>query len=1158
MKIMVAVRILFVTWVAAGLAYATTTGTIRGVTTDTTGAVIAGAQVTVVNEGTNETRRMATDSGGNFEFVLLPIGTYTLRVEHPNFKAYLLRGITLTVNQVATFQTTLQVGGVTSTVEVQANPIQVDTTATQVGTVIGSKPILDLPLNGRNLYQLVALQPGISVPGSAGGITPDPNNPIYAFRQVGAPLVFSSSGGRLVGNGFLVDGGDTRSLGENEAVIRIIPDAVQEFRVLTNTFNPEFGNAVSLVNIISKSGTNQWHGDAFEFFRNDVLNARNFFETARAPFKLNQFGGTLGGPIRKDKTFIFGSFQETRRRQGVSAFLSRVYSDSERTGNFSDRDPNGFSGSLSPTNPLPLCFPRDVPGASNCFAAGTPYSTIFPGAVIPTSFFDPVSQTILSNFIPRPNVGNEFLSASPIQPENDTQWTTKLDQELSTRHRLSVLYYFDDDTKMPFGLVPSDVPGFPVVTKERDQQINAAETWIVSPATVNELRFSVMRQSRGKEGNPLRVFSPASVGFTGVVVGPPTELQTLPVIKISGGPTFGSPTFGSGGGFDIQNLFQFSDNFSKVMGRHTLKFGGDVSRIHYDQEATFLVDGDFAFGGFGPNSTGDPFADFVLGLPDTYSQGAASFLFLRATQLNFYGQDTWHLRPNLTLNYGLRWELNTPFVEKNNELDTFRFPSAPGQPLPQSRIFPTAPAGFLFAGDPGEPRGLTQTYYRSFAPRIGLAYSPGAGKTVIRAAYGIFYNPAEESVLQQFNGEPPFGGSSIVSAPGFATPFLNQAGQLRPSPFPFVIPKPGDRVDFNKFLPILDFGDFLPDQRSQYMEQYNLIIERQLSPTLVASGGYVGTQGHRLMVSFDLNPGNPSLCLQLASQGCGPFGEDSNYVSPTGQTIFGTRPVGPLSNNGSIEAFSSLFFLHSIANSNYHSLQLRLERRASDLQFLASYTLSKSIDNASGFENLLNPFCYRCDRTLSGFDVRHRFVFSGTYRLPLQRLVSPSGIKGKFLGGWEVGGIVTFQSGVPVHVTDTASDNSLTGGFDFEPADRPDLVGPIRTQDPRHGGIAFSGAVVPNQFFGPNAFAVEKLGTIGNASHSLFRGPGINNVDFTIIKQTKLSERYTLEFRSEFFNMFNHAQFLNPSGDIGAGDDFGRVTSARDPRFIQFALKFLF
>jgi hypothetical protein len=1161
--------LLLAAFIVTSTAFADTTGSIRGNVADSSGALISKAHVIVTNEDTNETRTADTGIDGAFEFLLLPTGMYSLRVERPNFTSYLLHGIHLTVNQVATFNVTLQVGQVSAVVEVRANAAQVDTAATQVGTVVDNKSIMDLPLNGRDLYQLTALLPGITVPGNA-----DANNPVYGVTSgPNPPEVFSSAGGRLVMNNFMVDGTDSNGTFANQPVIALIPDAVEEFRVITNTFNAEFGrNSGSVVNIITKSGTNHWHGNVFEFLRNDVLNARNYFELKKASYKLNQFGGTLGGPIRKDRTFIFGSFQDSRERKGAETTLQRVFSNAERNGDFSVRDPGGFSGTLSND----LCFPRDSASTAStkCFPAGTPYSTIFPGAVIPTSLFNPVSQNILANLIPRPNVGTQFFSSSPVQPNDSYQWTLKVDHQLNSKHKLAGFYYFDDNTITSFGLFPQDLPGFPGTSKTRAQQINLSETWVKSPTTLNEFRVAYVRVAMGEESAPLHTGSPASFGFVGIDPGPPADLQSLPAIDILGGPNFQGHGEGSGGGVDFQNVYQVVDDFSKISGRHTLRFGTNLLWIRYTQQLVYDFDGDFFFAGGGPNTTGDPFADFVLGLPDTYSQGSAHTEYLRSKQFALYGQDAWQIRPNLTLNYGLRWELNTPYVDENNQLNVYRFPPGPGQPPPQSRVFPTAPPGLLFPGDPGVPDGLTQTYYKSFAPRIGLAYSPnwlGQNKLVIRSAYGMFYNPVEQYVLLEFNGEPPFGGSTVISAPGFANPFVAQSGTVFPDPFPFVPAHPGESVNFSNYFPILLYGDYLPNQRSQYMEQYNLDVDYQLGASMVLGAGYVGSQGHRLLATYDTNPGNPALCLQLASLGCGPYGEDSTYVTPSGKTIYGTRPAGPISNNGiqganGLEAFSNIFAIQSMANSSYSSAQFRLERRASDFQFLASYTFSKSLDNASGFQNLLNPFCFKCDRDLSAFDARNRFVFSYTYELPLKHFVSGGGVQQKLLDGWEIGGIYTYQSGVPVHLTDSSSDNSLTGGFDFEPADRPEIVGPIQTQDPHKSGCAFGTGTgtgspcspVPNQFFNPNAFAFEPLGQFGNARHNMFAGPPVNNWDFTVIKRTTFRERYSFEFRTEFFNLLNHTQFYNPDGDIGAGPEFGVVSSARDPRFIQFGAKLAF
>ena len=955
-------------------------------------------------------------------------------------------------------------------------------------------------------------------------------------------------------NNFMVDGIDANNASLNQAGVAPIPDAVQEFRVITSTFNAEFGrNAGSIVNVITKSGSNRWHGNLFEFLRNDKLNASNFFEAQtgqKASYKLNQFGGTLGGPIKSDKTFIFGSLQISRERRGALGQANTVYSDAQRAGNFTaDLTSTGgeFPGQLSNA----LCLPRDTP---NCtvYAAGTPYSTIFPGGQIPTSFFDPVSLGILNRFIPSPNNGASSFVSSPVQPDNTVQWTIKIDHELSANQRVSGFYYFNNDSL----LKQSTIPGFPLDFKSRGQQLSLRDVWIASPKTLNEFGIGFLRQ-RGTRGPDNSAF-PSSYGFSGIQVPPPAAENSLPSIRIASSINLG----GSGGvQGDFQSTYHIFDSFSKLMGHHAFKFGGDYRLTNYVQPLPTFNDGFFSFTNSGSNGTGDPFANFVLGLPSQYDQGSTSRQRVHSHEVNLYAQDAWQIAPSLTLNYGLRWELNTPYVDKNNELNFIQPPSAGGAP-PQSKTYPTAPPGYLFAGDPGIPRGITQTQYRNFAPRVGLAYSPswlGAGKLVIRSAFGMFYNPIEQFVLLQLNGEPPFAAASFVPNSGFATPFIDQSGAALPNPFPFVPPSPGTTVDFSQYFPIIQFGELTPNLRSQYVEQYNLSLEYRLGHSMVFGAAYVGNQGHHLLASYDANHGNPGVCLQInANLGpgtCGPGGEDSAYQLLSGQTLYGTRPFGIFANNGlpgnsgGAEDYVDVIAINSISQSSYNSGQFRLERRSKGLSFLASYTFSKSMDNASGFQDLLNPYCYKCDMGLSSFDARHHFIFSYTYELPFKRFAPSAGLRQKLIDGWEIGGIYNYQSGDPIFITDSGDDQSLQGSFDgFNPPDRPDLVGPVHKLDPHKAG---------NHSFDPAAFALQPLGQIGNARHNFFTGPPVNNLDFTAIKRTSFGERYNLEFRTEIFNILNHAQFFNPVGDFSSSN-FGNVTAARDPRFIQFGIKLNF
>jgi hypothetical protein len=505
-------------------------------------------------------------------------------------------------------------------------------------------------------------------------------------------------------------------------------------------------------------------------------------------------------------------------------------------------------------------------------------------------------------------------------------------------------------------------------------------------------------------------------------------------------------------------------------------------------------------------------------------------------------------------------------------------------------------------GDAGIPNGLTQTYYKSIAPRVGLAWSPGSDsgwlraltggpdKTSIRMGWGLFYNPIEQLVLEQFNGEPPFGGSTSLSNSMFNTPFIGQDGTANPNPFNGILnPVRGQPVDFSSFRPIELYGQFQPNLRSQYSAQYNLTIQRQLTSSLMVQVGYVGSQGHRLLATHDLNYANPQTCLDLhaiasvtgdSANDCGPFAEDSSYSLAAGEIPAGMTlhlPYGPLPaitghnvtpitlvglrkysapfcqpTTGAgcpadgVPVFSSIFAEDTIANSNYNSFQALVEKRfAKGLEFQASYTWSKSFDQASSFENVLNPLDIRRSWALSLFDARQRLVFSYLWQLPVPQR---KGLTGKVVNDWAVSGIASFQTGFPIRLT-SSDDLELMNSFDFEYPGEPDRVGTLRTLNPRGPG---------NLFFNPAVFQPQALGTIGNSPRSVCCGPGINNFDVAVLKNVAVTESKHLEFRGEFFNIGNHAQFETPDGNISDGADFGRVMLARDPRLVQFALKLIF
>lgn len=844
----------------------------------------------------------------------------------------------------------------------------------------------------------------------------------------------------------------------------------------------------------------------------------------------------------------------------------------------------------------------------------------------------------LLQFVPTPTTGNTVVTV-PVQPERGDQFTMKLDQRISNSQNLSIYYYFDDHHLVSpfaqFQAAGANVPGFASITSERFQQWNISHTWTINNSTVNEFRFNYNREAQRTFQHPQRTalvqdscppapswltdalgpvpcFNDGQPGNpTGIHPGLGPNREGLPFIQLSGGFTIGNN--GEGELPQVGNSFQWSDSVSKVIGNHSVKFGGDVRRQRFDQTLYFDVSGEYFFDGSSSNSTqGDTVnSDFLLGFPGGYGQGSAQVENVRSTALYLFAQDSWKLKPNLTLNYGLRWELTTPITDISKHVQTFR----PGQ---VSSVYPcqlnadsiaafqglgvanpdcnntgTVPTGLVVPGDSGVQPGLTQTYYKAFAPRIGIAWSPGtSGKTSIRAGWGMFYNPIEQLVLEQFSAEPPFGGSTFPVDTLFNRPFEDQSGTFSyPNPFNGILNPPrGQAVDWSTFRPILLFGQFQPKMRSQYSAQYNLTIQHQITNDLKFQIGYVGSQGHRLLATHDLNYGNPQTCIDLHNISvatgntgidCGPYYADSAFYlnpgdiptgmsltmpygsqatvtgpNPTPITLVGLRKYSspncdPFTGTGcppdGIPVFSSIFAQDTIANSAYNSLQASLEKRfAHGLQFTLAYTLSKSFDEASSFEGILNPIDPRRSRSLSSFDARHRFVLSYYWELPFRKY---SGAKGQILNGWALSGVTTFQTGFPIRIS-TLDDQELMYSFDFELPGEPDLTGPFHTMKPQSNG---------NYFFDPSSFSEDNtFGRIGSSPRTICCGPHVSNTDFAILKTFGISETKRVDFRAEFFNIFNHTQFFNPDGSFSDGSQFGQVTQARDPRLMQFALKFFF
>lgn len=1233
-----------VLFAAGSLRAQSTGGRVRGTVSDPSGAAVAAASLTLTNEATKSQRETQSGATGEYIFLEVPVGIYVIELQQAGFKKYVRKDVTVELNQVVTIDIALQLGGATEVIEVTGAPPLVDTSTTQLGAVVNERSVSKLPLAQRDTYQLLQLQPGVQSQLGVDGI--------YGSDRAG---VVSVNGGRGRDNNYTVNGGEGNDMFAGLPAIQPSPDSIQEFRVLTNTFDAEYGrNSGAVVNVVTKSGTNDWHGNAYEFFRNKNLNATGFFDSEKLDYLQNQFGATLGGPIVKDRTFFFASYEGNRIRKGTSSDTVLVPSDAERVGDFS-AGPT-FDGVLSNADVL-----NNRPGClaalgSGPIADGTGYSAVFPGNVIPAACMDQTALDLLNQFVPQANRPDGTFQAVPLGHERANQFTLKVDHELTRKQHLTGYYYFTQHfLEKPFARFQgggASLPGFGDLTDERTQQVNISHTWAIGSTAVNEARFTFFREGQGtflhsqhtdlvqnscKTVPAANCFADPTNPDLGIHPNLGAGREGVPFIDISGG-------FSIGNNFEgelpqVGNTFQWSDNFSKVIGRHSLKFGGDIRYQRFDQTLFFDVSGQQLIFGGGPNDpclgTIDPgsglcdavnlFPNYLLGLTDLYGQGSAQDELVRSKSFYLFAQDSWKIKSNVTLNYGLRWELNTPLADSGQRVQTFRpgqnttiYPCrlSPGNQLipvfgtddcnpgsPGGSVFPT---GLVVPGDAGISKGLTQTYYRSFAPRIGLAWSPsaregffgslfgGPGKTSIRAGFGIFYNPVEQLVLEQFSAEPPFGGSTFVFNTFFNTPFLGQDGTVFPNPFNGILDPPrGQPVDWSLFRPILLFGQAQPDMRSQYAEQYNFGITREIGKDMALTVAYVGRQGHRLLATQELNPGNAQTCLDLqaisddtgdGSLACGAFFADTGYfiepdtvlpvdlhlpygstnvvpagttVGPDGITIVGLRPFSspncePMTGAGCppdlIPIFSSIFTQNTIANSSYNGLQASLDKRFSHgLQFIAAYTFGKSLDNASTFEGLVDPFNPKRNRSLSLFDARHRFVFSYYWELPVPKY---EGLKGKLFNGWAISGITTFQSGFPIRIT-SQDDVELQGSFDFETPGQPNVDQPFRSLDPRGPG---------NLGFNPDAFTNDTVtpGTIGNAPRTICCGPGLNNWEFGFQKVTPLGERFKLEFRGELFNAFNHTQFFQPDGNITDGPDFGRVQRARDPRLVQFALKLYF
>ncbi len=1129
---------------AATPTWADVYGRVAGVVKDPSGAFVPDAAVTLLDVDKGVKQETTTDAQGAYSFPAVPVGHYDLAIHKDGFAEERESGLVIDVNTVRIVDVSLKLMADVQEVTVSVSPVQAETASTQVGEVISDKRMESVPLNGRSYTDLLSLQPGV-VPVSSG----------EGYNSV------SVNGGRESSNGFMVNGGDVEE-GENMGPA-ITPnlDSIGEFRIITNTFDAEYGEfSGAQVNVVTKSGTNQFHGSAFEFMRNTDLDAVQYFSSSTAVFIQNQFGGTFGGPIVPRKLFFFADYQGTRNVQGQNTGAVPVPTNDMRNGDFSAVS-NQLTGTVNGSYWAGLLSQK----LGYTVSAGEPYyaanctsnsNCVFPNAQIPTSAISPIALNIMP-VIPTtlPNTNN-FSSSSEKQLLTDDEGALRLDFDSGRMGNVSV-YYYDEGSSEVSPYYEDNLPGFPVDVDSTSTMLNIADTKTIAPTVLNEFRLHGMHLTSLDIPGGTGTTTLNSLGFvTGT--GTPGIVVTNPALE--GVPQLFFNNFSTGvDWFETSRYnsnYQLSDNLSIIKGKHSIKFGGVV---HDDQIINKLAganNGAFTFNG---SETGIDFADFLLGAPSVYSQGAQLPLHMHAINFGIFAEDSWRLRPSLTVNYGLRWDVPKPWSEENGQISTL----VPGL---QSQVFPGAPVGLAFPGDPGVPDSMAPARYNNLAPRLGIAYSPSAangilgrlfgqsGQTSIHAGFGVFYTVFEEGLANNEIGDTPFGDWYQPGTPPlFATPFIDRStGFVHPQAFPVpaLAPAsashPNNSVNWSLYEPIGSSPGFWYKNRIPYTNQYNLSIQRQIASNNLIELGYVGSEGHALITNTEANAGNPALCLSLSetnevangSPTCGPFGEDTVYTASDGTVYKGLRsPLG--------YSFTSDGLYKTIGNSTFNSFQASWKHKSGPLEFLAGYTFSKSIDSGSGYSEMINPGNPKLNHALSAFDVPQNFVASYEYKLPFDKLKA-----NRLTSGWTIAGITHFASGLPITLTES-DDHSLLGTGSAGAGSGADT--PVYTPGSLHFGNPRSG----QPYFNVSLFSPSQIGQVGTAKVRFFHGPGMDNSDMTLMKQTKFTETKSLQFRFELFNAFNHAQFLNPPGNVNNGS-FGVVSQSRAPRIGQAALKFLF
>lgn len=1125
---------------------------ISGIARDGSGARISHAHLLLHPPAGGAVLRAESGDQGEFHVSVPVVGEYSLEASAAGFDPLIVQATVTEQVPAVKLDFSLQVAAQTETVEVTVDALAAETTSTQLGETLETQKIESVPLNGRNFTDLLAVQPGIvpvntAQPGAVimTGVasTPPSGN--------ANPGTVSISGQREASNGFRVNGSDAEE--DVNMGTSIVPnlDSIESFRVLTSNFDAEYGNSSGgQVLVVTKSGSEQLHGSAFEFLRNTALDARNYFSQERAAYRQNQFGGTVGGtPFHKNIAF-FADYQGTRLTEGIDTGEITVPSEAERGGNFllSSSNQSALTGCVSGANMASILTQE----LGTNVAAGDPYSqqsqgcaaqrpAVFANGIIPQLAWSAPAKYLLAS-IPQPNPGAAYFStAAEAETLQDDKGALRLDWTKG-KGRLTSYYFADSyslDNPYPTGTGGASVPGFNATSNGLAQLASLGHAMTFGQSALNEFHLSFMRNAN-HVGQPRGGIGPTLVtqGFTGInALKPSTEgIENVAFNDF----TLGVDTTAL---VQVENIYEISDAFSRIVGKHGFKAGGEIHWNQINTHPDVIFNGSFAFNG---SETGLDFADFLLGVASSYTQGQARSFYNRNQYAAGFVQDSWKVLPTLTVNYGVRWDRIRPWSEKYNQLQTL----IEGE---QSQVFPGAPQGLVFPGDPGVPASLAAAR-NNLSPRLGIAYSPAfsdpflrkltgsAGQTSIRSGYGIFFTAYEGLSAGIMSANPPYGYTYTSAAPPlFASPFtvaatgapITQRFPLQSVAYGASRANPNSTVDWSQFEPLVGIPAVDPRDVSPYAEHWMLSIDRQFAASTLVSISYIGAAAHHLLVLEEANPANPALCLSLGASLCGPFNEQA------ARTEFGP-------------AFGSVELQRTIANSSYNALDASITHRAHGLNLLASYTWSKSLDQSAGLPEPVNPANPALSRGLSAFDLRQNFVASFEYQLPTFKT---RGLLHAVAEGWTLAGIARFTSGLPITLlnnNDTSLLGTIPNGINNNGVDTPDWSGQSLSlnRNPRGGKPVFDATQL----------TLPALGTLGNARRRFFSGPGMENMDATLSRTVALPRKETLELRVEAFNLANHAQFFGSAsvaGNISSGS-FGQAVSAMPPRLMQMAVRYRF